>query len=364
MTVSGTPAPFCPVRTSPIPDLAEFTPLLERLTSGAPLLADETFPRGTLRRDGRLDLCKQDAGVPGCRAVTQALRNSSVVQSLLLGTNGIGDEGTAQVADLLRVRPLRTVYLGCNLIGPAGARALAEAVGAQPLVRALWLKRNPIGVEGARTLATLLRESSSLRTLDVVNTGIGDEGAREILHALTLNNTSLQYLYLSGNGLTPDILPMVAALLERHPALRGLYLSVNAFGNGLGPLTAALSHNRTLQTLGLASSNLGDTALGDLLSAAGTSRLQCLDVGDAPSARALGVQGNRAGPKAQDAALHLIRRSGSLRVLNLPRMLFPVSILDQIPQGLSVRITGQRGPSGPADLPFHPDAADIRSVYR
>lgn len=355
----------CPVETSPQPDLSEFAPLLARLSSRSPLLADETFPRGTLRRDGRLDLCKQDAGVPGCAAVVRALlHGSSGVQSLLLGTNGIGDEGAGHVAELVQARPIRTVYLGCNLITAAGTALLAGAVRGQPQVRALWLKRNPIGLEGARTLADLLRGNRTLRTLDVVNTGIGDEGATLILRALADENTVLEHLYLSGNALTPDILPDVAALLERHPALRGLYLSVNALGNDLGPLTAALRRNRTLTSLGLASGSLDDPALSALLDAAASSQLQFLDLGDAPSARRLGAQPNRAGLHFQATVSSLFQRPGPLRVLNLPRMPAAAELLEGCPPRLTLRITGQRVSQGQNDLPFHPDAADIRSVYR
>ncbi|WP_407569443.1 hypothetical protein [Deinococcus altitudinis] len=354
----------CPVQESPTPDLEGFAPLLDRLRSAELLLADETFPRGTLRRDGRLDLCKQEAGVPGCAAVTAALRHNSAVQSLLLGTNGIGDEGAGHVAELIRVRPLRTVYLGCNLIGAPGTAVLAEAVGQQPQVRALWLKRNPIGPEGARTLAAMLRRNRTLRTLDVVNTGIGDAGARELLRALAEENTTLQHLYLSGNALTPAILPEVASVLDHHPALRGLYLSVNAFGNDTGLLAEAVARNRTLTSLGLASCDLGDTALSTLLDAACTSRVQFLDLGDAPSARALGTSPNRAGLHTQAAVRALFEQPGPLSVLNLPRVLFPASLLTLCPPRLTLRITGQKVAQGQADLPFHPDAADIRSVYR
>jgi len=344
--------------------LDAFAPLLDRLRSSAPLLSDETFPRGTLRRDGRLDLCKQDAGVQGCAAVTEALRESSAVQSLLLGTNGIGDEGAGHVAELIRVRPLRTVYLGCNLIGAPGTAVLAEAVARQPQVRALWLKRNPIGPEGARTLAAMLRGNRTLRTLDVVNTGIGDEGARELLRTLVEDNTTLQHLYLSGNALTRAILPDVVAVLDRHPALRGLYLSVNAFGNDAGLLGKAVARNQTLTSLGLASCDLGDTALSTLLEAVIASRLEFLDLGDAPSARALSVPPNRAGLHTQAAVRAIFERPGPLRVLNLPKVLFPTSVLALCPPRLTLRITGQKVAQGQADLPFHPDAADIRSVYR
>jgi Leucine Rich repeat len=360
--MSDSPPIHCPVTAVPVPDLSGFGPLLTRLASPAPLNADERFERGTLRRDGRLDLCKQDLGVVGCRAVTGALRDGNLVHSLLLGTNGIGDEGAELVAGLVRVRPLRTVYLGCNLIGPAGAGALAGAIATQPEVRALWLKRNPIGPEGAAALAGLLRGNTTLRTLDIVNTGIGEDGARAILRALAEDNATLEHLYLSGNALSPAVLPELLAVLERHPALRGLYLSVNALGDaGAAALAGAMKVCR-LHTLGLASNGLSDTGLEALLVAvAGHQHLQSLDLGDAPSARVLGSLPNRAGPASRVALAALCRQPGPLTLLTLPRLEGPAVLAAP---GLCIRITGQPDLGGPPTLPHHPDAADVRSLYR
>lgn len=334
----------CPVHEVPLPDLQAFGPLLERLQANTPVVDDEVFPRGTLRADGRLDLCKQDAGVLGCQAVTEALRNNNAVQSLLLGTNGIGDEGAAHVADLVKVRPLRTVYLGCNLIRAAGAQALADAIRVQPEVRALWLKRNPLGREGAQILAQLLTETSTLRTLDLVHTAIGDEGARAILQALAVGNRSLEYLYLSGNALTSSILPELVAVLEDHPSLKGLYLSVNHLGPAGGQgIAAALKRNMTLEFLGLASCGIGDDGLALLLEATSSHpRLVSLDLGDAPSARTLGASPNQAGSRTAAAALHLLQTPGPLRALNLPRMTDSARLLERVPTQLILRITGAK----------------------
>jgi hypothetical protein len=89
------PAPSC----SP----EELAPLLELLRANEAVAEPRALPRGTLLPDGRLDLCKQSLGVEACKAVTSALAGNTVVRSLLLGTNGIGDEGATAVADLLSV---------------------------------------------------------------------------------------------------------------------------------------------------------------------------------------------------------------------------------------------------------------------
>lgn len=48
----------------PLADPALLEPLLRRLAVERPVGADEVFPLGALRGDGRVDLCKQGSGRP------------------------------------------------------------------------------------------------------------------------------------------------------------------------------------------------------------------------------------------------------------------------------------------------------------
>ena len=121
----------CPL-TGTIPfvpcDPCKIDPLVEFLQRNLPA-SGAVFPRGTFLRDGRLDLCKQNLGPDGCERVTNALLGHDHVRSLLLGTDGIGDRGAVSVAKLIAHNDsLEVVYLGCNLIGPAGTEALATAL--------------------------------------------------------------------------------------------------------------------------------------------------------------------------------------------------------------------------------------------
>src|SRR5438105_415879 len=93
------PGPFTPC------DPAELEPLLRRLRDNTPIPGPQTFPRGTLLADGRLDLCKQDLGPGGARAVAAALRHNTRVRHLLLGADGLGTEGARAVAELVRDSP-------------------------------------------------------------------------------------------------------------------------------------------------------------------------------------------------------------------------------------------------------------------
>ncbi|NUU22448.1 MAG: ribonuclease inhibitor, partial [Streptomycetaceae bacterium] len=147
-------------------------PLLARLAEDGPVGERVDFPVGTLLPDGRLDLCKQDLGPDGGRAVAAALRPSGPVRHLLMGTDMLGDAGAIAVTRAAAEAEVDTVYLGCNLIGPDGARGIEGALRDNPGVSGLWLKRNPLGGTGARTVADLVRDGSPLTTVDLVQTGL------------------------------------------------------------------------------------------------------------------------------------------------------------------------------------------------
>ncbi len=68
----------------------------------------------------------------------------SPVRHLLLGTDGLGDEGAAAVA--ASGGEVETLYLGCNGITAAGACRIADQLRASPqVVTGVWLKRRKTG---------------------------------------------------------------------------------------------------------------------------------------------------------------------------------------------------------------------------
>ncbi len=205
----------------PAADPAGLDPLLARLGSERAVEDDETFPLGTLRADGRVDLCKQGLGAAGAARLMPAAAASPHARHVLLGTNAIGDEGASTVARTLAAgngphegHGLHTLYLGCNRIGPDGVTALADALSADDTVRALWLKRNPVTDDGVTALAAMLRRNTALRTLDLVNTGVTAASLRVLLDALTSRPHPVERLFLGGNGLTADSAGLLAALVR------------------------------------------------------------------------------------------------------------------------------------------------------
>ncbi|MFF0967529.1 gala protein [Streptomyces sp. NPDC003703] len=361
----------------PISDPAALDPLLARLGSARPVADDETFPLGTVRADGRIDLCKQGLGAAGAARLLPVAAASPHARHLLLGTNAIGDEGATAVARAVGSGPhgLHTLYLGCNRIGPDGVTALAGALAADTTVRALWLKRNPVGDDGARALAALLRRNTALRTLDLVNTGLTTAGLRALLDALTDRPQPVERLFLGGNGLTADAAGPLAALV-REAGVRELYLPANHLGDeGAAVLAAAADPARPLR-LGLGGNGIGPAgarALADALTG-----IETLDLGRPPSERSLGAPANATGDEGAHALAAALPGS-PLRRLELRHTGLTgrgaKSLLAAVPDDSPLEYVGL-GPGLPRKVKrsftrrlrpgtgTHPDLRAIGSVYR
>lgn len=338
------PPLVCPIDSSPTDfDLETLVTLLAELERDALPELDRAFDRGTLLADGRLDLCKQNLGVQGCAALVSALERNRQVHALLLGTNGIADAGAQTVARLIRAGHLTTIYLGCNLITQAGVEALCQAIEDTNTVQALWLKRNPIGPNGAQRIASMLRGNTSMKTLDLVNTGIGEAGFHAIIRSLIDQNRTLEYLYLSGNGLDEQEAPLLAELLRVNPTLKGLFLSVNRLADtGLNILLQGLEANSALEFLGLASNEIGDKTAPRLFAAVSAHpNLRALDLGYSPSTRVLQAVGNQVGDASLPAVLRLLEGS-QLLDLDLSRNQFGQGAKAQILNSLEQNFRLQR----------------------
>ncbi|MEW1638321.1 gala protein [Streptomyces sp. NPDC093801] len=366
----------------PLADPAGLDPLLARLAQDRPVEADETFPLGTLRADGRVDLCKQGLGPAGAARLLPAATASPHAVHLLLGTNSIADGGARTLAAALTAagpeHGLHTLYLGCNRIGPDGVLALAGALAEDTTVRALWLKRNPVQEDGARTLAALLRRNTALRTLDLVNTGIEADGVRLLLDALRTRETPLERIYLGGNGLTAEAAPLLAALI-REAGVRELYVPANHLGDeGAAILAAAAAEagpDRPVR-LGLGGNGIGVPGARALAAALGG--IESLDLGRVMSERSLGSTGNATGDEGAYALADALPGS-ALRRLELRHTGITgrgaKRLLAALPDDCPLEHVGL-GPGTPRRLKRsfaerlrparagHPDLRAIGSVYR
>ncbi|MFJ1754086.1 ribonuclease inhibitor [Kitasatospora sp. NPDC088134] len=374
----------------------QLAPLLAWLRTGAAAGQRLDFPAGTALPDGRLDLCKQQLGPEGAKLVADALADAAQrhggaeedllpVRHLLLGTDGLGDDGAAAFAARTADTPVRTLYLGCNGITAAGACRIADRLRASPqTVRALWLKRNPLGLHAGQAAAELVAAVERLRTLDLVQTGLDAAGLAVLVDALLAGDRHFERLYLSGNPLGPAGAEPLARLLAADRTDE-LYASAAGLGDsGARTLAAALrtAPPGRLRRLSLASSGLGPDVAGELVAAAAHAGVELLDLGRVRAAGALSAADNRIDLAAAErigAALaaaphrldHLVLTNTGLRSREAHRLLdhaataaTPTRYL--LGKGVAGSIV-RRLDALSADVPppaTAPDVAAIRSVHR
>jgi len=186
---------------------------------------------------------------------------------------------------------LRTLRLGGNRIGAAGAAAIARALGASTSLGTLSLADNRLGDAGGAAMAGALRQNASLTSLHLGGCGVGPEGAAAIAAAL-VKSSSLEQLRLCRNPLGEEGATPLAAALTRNHRLRSLDLAATRLGDGAAlRLGVALPLNHGLRCL-----QLNDNRLSD---AGGTELLRRLEASGAAAAGEGGGEGGGGGGGGQ-----------------------------------------------------------------
>ncbi|MFF8614307.1 ribonuclease inhibitor [Streptomyces sp. NPDC015350] len=282
--------------------IADLGPLIDWLRGGTATDRRLDFPAGTAMPDGRLDLCKQALGPEGAALIAEALGDAAAparVRHLLLGTDGLGDDGATDVAERTVGAGVETLYLGCNGITAGGACRIADSLRAsEHVVSGVWLKRNPLGTGGGRAAADLVAAAAGLRTLDLVQTGLDPAGLVVLAEALlgaAASGRRVERLFVGGNPLGRTGAAPLAALLAAG-AVGELYASAARLGDdGALLLADALErapYGRTAR-LSVASNGVGPRAAARLVAAAAGAGVELLDLGRVRAAGTLGAADNR-----------------------------------------------------------------------
>ncbi len=314
----------CPIDgpfNAPPYQLQELQPLLTAIQNeDLPQTEIYHFQRGSIRNDGYIDCCKQALGLAGTQELTQSLKQNTSIKGILFGTDGLGDEGATQVAEMLQAnKHLETIYLGCNHIGSKGANQLSLALKQHPTVTGLWLKRNPIGEAGILAIADLLTTNTTLKSLDLVNTQMTLPSLQTLLNNIKEYNTTLERLYLGGNGLEREAASHIATFIQANKHIKALYLGVNQLLNeGAGIIAKALQKNHHLVELGMASNGIGNEGGEQLIQTLHKHpTLQHLDIGYSRSTRALGGAANTFNDDLAPLFARWIKAKTPLRFLSI-----------------------------------------------
>ena len=122
-------------------------------------------------------------------------RMNSQMNDKYILCSGISDAGAEALAQALHHNSTLTgLNLSNNSIGDAGAVTLAQALHHNSTLTRLYLSNNSISDAGAVALAQALYHNSTLTELDLTgNNGIGEEGTRQLVQALTVNTSIVEW---------------------------------------------------------------------------------------------------------------------------------------------------------------------------
>lgn len=251
------------------------------------------FKKGVLYADGRVDLCKMATGPRNIGDLMDSLRSNHFAKHFLLGNNIIGPTGAKAIADFIKEKPdqFETWYLAGNCIDAASFGILVDAMVQSKVITNVWLKRNPLMAESASDVFRLVEHSPVLRTLDLDQTELGDDGVAQLFRLLAKleKPIALRHIYLNAVGIGARACQAISDYLcSPHCGLESLYMSSNPVGQSVTLLGPGIKSNRTIQRLSLQSCGLDDNVSHLLEAVTGHPSLKVLDIGQAYATEDLG----------------------------------------------------------------------------
>ncbi|KAI9668038.1 MAG: hypothetical protein M1821_000858 [Bathelium mastoideum] len=287
------------------------------------------FGKAALYEDGRLDLCQVVFGPPHIGRLMDSMRSNESVRHFLLGNNIIGPSGAKEIANFIKDHPgkIETWYLPGNCINESGFKSLVNGLITSDRVTNVWLKHNPLGPWSAHDVFRLITRTPNLRTLNLDETELGDAGVATLFKELTAfaednpNQTlPLRNISLIANGIGKAAAAEISRYLAgANCALESLYLSNNPLGDaGAIALAAQLCHNTSLCRLSLQSVGLKDTgAVALLKKLIDHPTLRSLNLGQSKDTKELGSRYNWLTAAAVRALAFFISNAMELQFLNL-----------------------------------------------
>jgi Ran GTPase-activating protein (RanGAP) involved in mRNA processing and transport len=327
-----------------IPDLDEFEPFLNHLQMNKDVEEYKEYTKGTIFKDGRMDLCKQVVGSKWINHLMDSLKENTIISHFLLGNNIINNEGSIAIKKFLlhHHKPqIKTWYLAGSDFNSESIKELCDGFKNDTDIESLWLKRNPIYAEGMKYIGELLKHNTTIKILDLHNTGIGlyenayneendnydmyttNEGIMYLFDGLKYNNT-LEHLYIDANGLKKDSAEIIANYFDykvntNEKGITSLWIDMNEFENsGISKIVKSLKDYKYIKRLNIGSNminHIGMKFICDALKHHET--LEVLDVSLYKSTYDMGVLPNNIGNDGVRFICELIETNKSLRYLNI-----------------------------------------------
>mmetsp|Transcript_128941 Transcript_128941/g.223673 ORF Transcript_128941/g.223673 Transcript_128941/m.223673 type:complete len:655 (-) Transcript_128941:53-2017(-) len=242
----------------------------------------------------RVDLSDNQLGDHAVLAARSLIRALPKLQWLGIASNLIGPDGARELAEELEInRMLEGLVLGGNesefhgarpnSIGAEGLRAILEAVqrNPHPALTSLTLCNTALSAEAGRHLAGFLESNDMLQHLDLSSNPLSSEG----VCALLPQCSRLRVLNIADTGCRGELIhSQLCAMLQKASGLVHLSLAQNPLETRpFRRISRALASCESLVSLDLECTSLdteGVTVLADALLAAPVQSLTELDLSD------------------------------------------------------------------------------------
>ncbi|KPA81472.1 putative paraflagellar rod component [Leptomonas pyrrhocoris] len=219
--------------------------------------------------------------------LSQALRTNTVVRSLNLSHNSIGDRGATYLAALFRENSsVASLDLSSNSIGNRGAQALCDCFYANRGLQVVNLSNNVMDMEGVNSLTDVLRKNHKLREINMAKTRVPEEFSTAVQTACALNrecpavknayyslcdnDTSLSQLHLHNltdeRAIDDESMRSICSALHSKAFVYELDVSGNKIGAaGCAQLASVLSAEACrIMRLNLSNNPIDDVAAAEL----------------------------------------------------------------------------------------------------
>ena len=295
------------------------------------------FNKGVLYADGRIDLCKMVTGPSNIGDLMESLKPNTFSKHFLLGNNIIGPTGAKAIAQFIDEFPNRfeTWYLAGNCLDAVSFSILVDSMVESTSITNVWLKRNPLGPGAAKNVFRLISQTPNLRTLDLDQTELGGAGVAELFGLLAIHASAhplaLRNIYLNACGIGEKACKRIAQFLKSpHCTLEALYMSSNPVGHAAAELATGLNANKTLKRLSLQSCGLKDEDVIVLTEALkNNDSLTAVDIGQHYATEDLGMRYNWITEKSSTALANLIKTT-NLQYLNISYTPMPQSAVNNV----------------------------------
>ena len=204
----------------------------------------------------------------GAKDLSRALAHNSCLEKLDIGGNNLGDKGASVISEAVRETVvLKTLILSSCGITSRGAKDISRALAHNSCLEKLDIGGNNLGDKGASVISEAVRETVVLKTLILSSCGITSRGAKDLSRALT-HNSCLEKLDIGDNDLGDKGASVISEAVRETVVLKTLILSsCGITSRGAKDISRALAHNSSLEKLDFGGNNLGDEGISHVAEA-------------------------------------------------------------------------------------------------